>query len=182
MFGRVTKCLGRICLNLSDIGHSKIQWYSSPRTPHLLRKRTIYTNLFLSLLNKTLGRLCFFVRNFVSAILCLSGIVIFKYSEKENDTCKSLYNIQLDLWLIIPNHCCIYWSHNLCLHEVIKESSLATKCLVHTSPNPRLLIRLLTRLAQFITRSSLRVALYKTLYISFTSGHALPLTIFTRFF
>ena len=74
MFGRVTKCLGRICLNLSDIGHSKIQWYSSPRTPHVLHKRALYTNLFLLLLNKTLGRLWFFVRNFVSAILCLSGI------------------------------------------------------------------------------------------------------------
>ena len=120
IFGWVTKCLGRICLHLSDIGHSEIQWYSSPRTPHVLHKRALYTSLFLPLLNKTLGGLCFFVRNFVAAILCLSGIVIFEYSEKENDICKSLYNIQLDLWLIIPNHCCIYWSHNLCLHEVIK--------------------------------------------------------------
>ena len=83
MFGRVTECLGKICLNLSDIGHSKIQWYLSPRTPQVLHKRALHTNLFLPLLNKTLGRLWFFVQNFVSATLCLSDIVIFKYSEKK---------------------------------------------------------------------------------------------------
>ena len=100
MFGRVQKCLGKICINLLDIGHSKIQWYSSPRTPQVLHERALYTNLFLPLLSKTLGRLCFFVRNFFCTIICLIGIVIFKYSEKENDTYKSLYKIQLDLCLI----------------------------------------------------------------------------------
>ena len=49
-------------------------------------------------------------------------------------------------------------------------------------PNPGLLITLLTRLAQFITRLTLRVALYNTLYICFINGHALPLTIFIQYF